>query len=406
MGSLGGRSSGKCGRYPTETLTRPEDWRALEPEWRRLSAAGAPDNAFLTWEWLSAWCAAFGSERRQPAFIVAGRHGEITGMLAAVVDRVGVGRYTLGHLALAGSGRAGADHLDAVLDPGDAAPAAGAIADALLSPEPSGPGRPGASLVRLDGLAAGSALAAAVDHRAGARPVRRLGTRCPYLPLPGSWDELLARLSRNRRDVLRRKERSLERDHPGAATYRRVDTVAGLAATFPVLVDLHQAVRRARGDRGAFADPRLARFHADVAGRFLRAGMLRLYVLEVDGKVVAAINCWRRGDRVAFLHTGYDEALARHSPGMLVLAHAIRASIAEGATEFDFLRGDEPYKHHWTGQARDDVRLWVALRPAGAAFLHGHSAARGVRNRFSTDRGRVVLTAWRRAAARSGPAGR
>lgn len=385
------------------TCTGARDWREFEQDWRRLSAEAAPDNVFLTWEWVSAWYDAFAGGRREPALVVASDGDGVAGLLAAFTERAVVGPYRFRQRSLVGAGGAGADHLDAVLAPGRRAAAAGAIADALLSDGPARPRGGRVSLLRLDGLAAGSALAAAVEHRAGARAVRRLATGCPYLPLPGSWDELLARLSRNRRDVLRRKARSLERDHPGATAYRRVDTVAGLAATFPVLVELHQAVRTARGDRGAFADPRLAQFHADVAERFLRAGMLRFYVLEVDGRVVAAINCWRRGDRVAFLHTGYDEAFARHSPGMLVLAHAIRASIAEGATEFDFLRGDEAYKHHWTGHSRDDLRLWVALRPAGAAFLHGHSAARGVRNRFSSDRGKVVLTAWRRAAARSGP---
>src|SRR5204863_6248764 len=41
---------------------------------------------------------------------------------------------------------------------------------------------------------------------------------CPQLDLPASWDAYLATLSANRRQIVRRKERGLSRDHAVALT--------------------------------------------------------------------------------------------------------------------------------------------------------------------------------------------
>lgn len=356
-----------------------DDWRALEGEWRRLADedAAAADNVFLTWEWVGAWCEAMATPRRRPSFLVAtDPGGAVAGLLPTVVEDLGPSR--LGQWTLAGGGRAGGDHLGPLFAPGCEAEAAAALAARLLGGGPA--------LARLDGLDPGSPLVPAVESAATGHPVRRLTTPCPYLPLPPSWDDLLRGWSRNRRETLRRKARLLERGHPGAVAFRRVTTAGDLGPAFDALVRLHAAGRERRGGRGAFAGARLARFHAAAAERLLARGWLRLHLLEVDGRVAAAINCSRRGGRVAFLHTGFDEALARYSPGMLVMAHAVRAAVEEGASEFDLLRGDEPYKRHWTDRSRHDVRLWVALSAPGRVYLRGHTAARVVRRRLTAAR--------------------
>ncbi|MBI2977047.1 MAG: GNAT family N-acetyltransferase, partial [Chloroflexi bacterium] len=47
----------------------------------------------------------------------------------------------------------------------------------------------------------------------------------------------------------------------------------------------------------------------------------------------------------------------KYSVGIQTLAYAIEQSIAEGATEFDFLQGDEAYKTHWTTHSRANWQL-------------------------------------------------
>jgi CelD/BcsL family acetyltransferase involved in cellulose biosynthesis len=56
-----------------------------------------------------------------------------------------------------------------------------------------------------------------------------------------------------------------------------------------------------------------------------------------------------------FYLSGFDPQWAAFSPGVLLIAHAIEEAIREGQQEFDFLRGNEPYKYLWGAQ---DSSTW------------------------------------------------
>ena len=88
-----------------------------------------------------------------------------------------------------------------------------------------------------------------------------------------------------------------------------------------------------------------------------------MWRLEADGEPNEVIWCVRSGDSVAFYKTGYDKDWSKYGPGRRIMARAIKGAIDEGATEFDFLRGDEPYKREWGTELRHD---FVIRRPTGA----------------------------------------
>ena len=90
-------------------------------------------------------------------------------------------------------------------------------------------------------------------------------------------------------------------------------------------------------------------FSDETAPRFLEAGLLRLYGLRLDGQIIAAYYGFMHSSggvrRAYFYLSGFDPAYAKFSLGRLIVEHAIRSAIAERASEFDFLRGNEPYKY-------------------------------------------------------------
>jgi CelD/BcsL family acetyltransferase involved in cellulose biosynthesis len=191
------------------------------------------------------------------------------------------------------------------------------------------------------------------------RRVTLVETPCPTLRLPATWEEYESGLGRNLRQNLRRYARKLERDSGEALVTEIVTDPTRAAAAIDVVADLHQRVRSARGDAGVFRHRGMIEFHRLLARRLAEEGRLRLYALTVSGAPISAIYCMRFGDVVSFYQTGYDPAFAKYGPGRYIMAQAIRASIEEGAREFDFLRGDEAYKAVWGATVRCDLRIRV-----------------------------------------------
>ena len=95
--------------------------------------------------------------------------------------------------------------------------------------------------------------------------------------------------------------------------------------------------------------------------------------------MAAAIFCFRHGDTVSFYTTGYDPGLAAYGPGRRVLAAAIRSAIDEGATRFDFLRGNETYKRSWLAVDAFDEHIQMPVGARGRLISQMRAAIRPFR---------------------------
>jgi CelD/BcsL family acetyltransferase involved in cellulose biosynthesis len=174
-----------------------------------------------------------------------------------------------------------------------------------------------------------------------------------------TWETYLPRISKKLRGHLRRTLRTLEQEHD--VRFRRTLDPADLPADMERFFALHQQRWRSRG--GTFLDDdRVRAFHVDFAAASLERGWLRLWSLDLDGEVIAVWYGWRMGEKYLHYQGGFDQAWSRHSPGLLLLSHTIRAAIEEGATEYDMLLGDEPYKSRFAATARMG-RTIVVTRP-------------------------------------------
>lgn len=160
---------------------------------------------------------------------------------------------------------------------------------------------------------------------------------CLVVDLPESYEAYLSRLSKSLRYDVRR----LDKD-PSLQVVKEDDPARALA----ILFDLHEKRWRSRGLPGAFMG-RTKRFHEEWAAQAQRNGTLRLSVLEWNGRPVGAIYAMSMGGRCYYYQAGFEPTAASISPGTVLVAHTLRIAIEEGDTEFDFCRGDEPYKRRW-----------------------------------------------------------
>jgi CelD/BcsL family acetyltransferase involved in cellulose biosynthesis len=92
--------------------------------------------------------------------------------------------------------------------------------------------------------------------------------------------------------------------------------------------------------------------HRDAMPALLRAGLLRLVALRLEGRIVAVLHALAdppgRAPRVLYLYLqGFDPACEKLSPGLVLLGAVAEQAIAEGFGVLDFLRGQERYKRFW-----------------------------------------------------------
>ncbi len=204
---------------------------------------------------------------------------------------------------------------------------------------------------------------------------------CWRVVFPPSWDAFLARLSKShRKQVGRCQRRYLD---TGRAVLRTVETAADLARGLQILQDLHGRRRQALGDAGCFTDARFAGFLAQACSLLLETGQLRLCWLEIDGQPAAA-EMHVAGPRTVYAYqSGVEPQLLEHEPGRIITLATLQRALGEGYCDFDFMRGDEPYKAHWRAEPRPQV-VWRAVAPrfGARARFKAWQAAREVRARL------------------------
>jgi len=350
-----------------------EEFLALSSEWNALLESSGLGNIFLTWEWMSTWWDCLGRGRFKPWVITAydGNDGHLVGLLPLALHTMNFGGLRLRQLSFMAGDRV-IDHLDAIIEPSYSGVVIPAFVDCLLGKQVRH------DFIRLDAMKADSAFARAlldaIEHRPGAGHMA-IDSVCPYLSLPGGWDSYWASIGKQSRYNFTRKAKRLQARANAPVSYRMIESKTELSDAIRELARLHQARQQQKGNIGAFAQNRAIKFHTKVAERFLDRGWLRLYLLAAGEQVIAAIYCYKFGGKFSFYQSGYDPTWGDCSPGALIMLHAVREAINEGADEFDFLRGEESYKSLWTNTARADRRFRIALSPTGWLILRGYQLA-------------------------------
>ena len=114
------------------------------------------------------------------------------------------------------------------------------------------------------------------------------------------------------------------------------------------LVQLHRSRWADSGGPKSMLDtPQSVNLLCDAANAFGASGRLRVYTMRLDQRLVAGIYAFLDARILWGYFTGFDRALARYSPGSLLLDYARTEAVRDGAVTWDFLRGAEPYKEHW-----------------------------------------------------------
>jgi len=261
-----------------------------------------------------------------------------------------------------------ADHLDLVARRGREPAVVGALRRWLR--------RPGNRLLALEGLAEGARLLEALPH-----PRVHRDEVAPYFRLPSADLEsyLHQRPGRLRSSIERPRKRLVDR----LGGHHRVVSAYDLDRGLRTLRDLH-------AERWGLSSPLLAAWRHFAAAAAAGAGrgevQLHELVVPVDGdpgeQVVASDALLVVGDRVSVYTGGRSTDPRWRGAGSLLTWAELSLLAQRGAREFDFLRGDEPYKYDWADRCRPLLSVRAARGPLAVAALARREAPLAARDRL------------------------
>ncbi len=175
-------------------------------------------------------------------------------------------------------------------------------------------------------------------------------------PLPGTWEDYLASLSKKQRHEVRRKLHRLERE-TGSYCYRDIDQEEAVEEFIPSFLALFGR----NPEKANFLTAKREQFFKRLITLTAREGFARFGLLEIDDEVAAAVLYFDYRGRVYLYNSGYVPEYGHLSAGLLSKVQCLKYSIERGSTVFDFLKGQEAYKSRLGAKAVPVYRVTAEL---------------------------------------------
>jgi CelD/BcsL family acetyltransferase involved in cellulose biosynthesis len=368
----------------TERLSTPEAILAIKSEWEALDASLSPRTPFTGPLWNELWWKHLRADKplgKDELFVHAVRDADrkLLGVAPMVITR----RPALGPVAVRAAQFFGADPnvtemRGVVCKPDDEERVVRALADHLLALASEW------DWVQWSGVRRGGGADNVLTRDYGTT----WSTEVPnyYVRLAPTWDEFKSRLPRNIKESLRKCYNSLKRDGY-RFTFRVIERLEECPALLDRFFDLHTA-RSAMDSTvhhcNAFATPRTRAFLSDYARRAAERGSLRIFQIEIGGRVVAARVGFLLGEELYLYYSGYEPAWGRYSVMTTVVAETVRWAIDQGLKIVNLSFGKDVSKTRW--------------RPTEVVLRHGVSLSPSTRGRLAFEAYQAVVRGKRRGA--------
>lgn len=194
------------------------------------------------------------------------------------------------------------------------------------------------------------------------------GEKAPYLTLPESYDLFLSSLGSRQRESIRRRLRQARKRYNV-----RLECITDRECADNAISDLMTVFKNSK--RGAvtghaFNKSEYLGFHTDVIKKVAENGWLRLFVLYFDETPVAFLYGYKFEQTFFFYQTGFDLNYRNDGAGSIILQASIEQAIVENCATYEFLRGTEEYKYHFSEGERDAVTILLWPRQGINWFMY------------------------------------
>jgi len=334
-------------RYNTfeELANYKQDWHALLSQ----SASHVP---FLTYEYLKTWWETRGGgewpQDSQLVLVAAFQEDHLVGIAPLFHSNNILGKPALmfvGAIEVS-------DFLDFIVKPEDLPGFTQGLIDFLLNSD-----LPPWEVLDLYNLLEESPTLAGLKSEAETRGWKHQEIHLqpsPYIPLPGNFEAYLAQIDKKQRHEIRRKLRNVDQSLAEPGLYFTEDE-ENLEADVQAFIDM---MAQDPNKRDFLTDAMRQHIH-NTARIAFEQGWLHLAFFTLDGEKAAANLSFNFNDRLWLYNSGWKWEYRDYSPGWVLLAYLIEWAAENGIQEFDFMRGDEPYKYKFGGVDRHVYRVTV-----------------------------------------------
>jgi len=314
----------------------------LADEWRELCERATDDEPFYRPEWMRAHLRAFTRDARV-SLIAVRLDGRLHLVLPLVEEKGTVGGVPVRKLRAPVNAHGGRfDALRTAAPQGDAAIR---VAWQFLKE------REGWDLLEFRNTPQGSTVSelAAIAAANGFHTMQVPERPSPYVPVSDD-PALLSRMPPNAklRSQLRQARRRLAEQGP--LIFRRVATADREA--LQRFYRLEASGWKGKEGSAILCHEATKNFYDEMADSAARFGYFSLYMLELNGQLLAGHYSFTHRGRCYSPKVAYDENFSQFAPGHLVMQEILRDCAARGIRDFDITGPNDDWKMKWTSETR------------------------------------------------------
>jgi CelD/BcsL family acetyltransferase involved in cellulose biosynthesis len=320
-------------QFSVRSVSSEADFLSLKPCWNRLTA-----NPMRSFDWHYHWWRTFGSNSELQIFCLES-FGEVVGIAPMFADQW----LRQSRLRFIGSGKTCTDYPDLIVESKFRAAFINELTCELTE-------NCKFDLIELEGI----------DDRGPDKELegslqtcywsyQKPTDSCWHFDLPETWEQFY----QGRNKSLKRKIRKAEkRVSTGEVTILTTSEGLDFEEAFDHLVTLHQQRFESKGEPGVFADSKFHKFLFEATKELCSNNLAEINVSFADSIPLAAQLYLFADTGPQFYQAGINTDRMDLEPGHLMFTHAVKSAIARNHGEFDFLRGNEPYKPFWGAKPR------------------------------------------------------
>lgn len=332
--------------FQISIINSVSDWEGLSKQWNELLAKSNSDTIFLSWEWLFSWAECYLNENRKLFILAVYDDGELIGIAPWYINHAHGKLFTLKQIEFLGAPDAGSDYLDVFIKKGKEKEITTTMYNFLLNDAASY-----WDCLQLNDIPANSQFLLHFLNKiedSGKYAEISYSSFCPHIALPKTTEDFMSGLSSNRREQFRRHWKVLKKDsNVNHQSYLSEDIEKGLKE----FLNLYK-------EKSDYWNEQFDSFVQKFAFRSKDKGSIQIDFLSANGNNMTGLLHLRYQNTLLMYLMAVDKAFnPKISIGNILVGLCINKAIDDGFSNYDFLKGTENYKFHWTNSGKTSVNI-------------------------------------------------